>query len=252
MTALFLRTQSLEPIPMMSCLWDVLKSGVHCDRQMLHMNVDWKQGYFVSICRHRHYRFIKKKSKTINPHQHYRRYRHYSCYSYKLKMALARSWSDVGSAHIQAITFLLTKTLSRSRSVVWCVVWCVVKLGTLSLLLSLLPLLCLLSFSLSLSFCLFLFFLLSFSFYSLFSSLPFTPTNTVQSTDQQTRRPTSRRLNVMWRTVRSKQLPTNCTERSHLSSSLLFSLLLLPPPSLPHQKEEYFWRGIYFYYSFKR
>ena len=46
------RTQSLEPIPMMSCLWDVLKSGVHCDRQMLHMNVDWKQGYFVSICRH--------------------------------------------------------------------------------------------------------------------------------------------------------------------------------------------------------
>ena len=39
--------------------------------------------------------------------------------------------------------------------------------------------------------------------YSLFSSLPFTPTNTVQSTDQQTRRPTLRRLNVMWRTVRS-------------------------------------------------
>ena len=36
-------------------------------------------------------------------------------------------------------------------------------------------------------------------FYSLFSSLPFTPTNSVQSTDQQTRRPTLRRLNVMWR-----------------------------------------------------
>ena len=115
----------------------------------------------------------------------------------------------------------------------WCVllccggacVWCVVKLGTLSLSLVLSP-----SSSLSLSFSLlslffsllFLFFFscsfsyscscscsFSFSsffflpFYSLFSSLPFTPTNTVQSTDQQTRRPTLRRLNVMWRTVRS-------------------------------------------------
>ena len=70
-------------------------------------------------------------------------------------------------------------------------------------------------------------------FYSLFSSLPFTPTNIVQSTDQQTRRPTLRRLNVMWRTVRSQQLPTNCTECSHLSSSLS-----LPPPSLPHQEKE--------------
>ena len=45
------------------------------------------------------------KSKTINPHQNYRRYRHYSCYSYKSKMALAGSWSDVGGAHIQAFTF---------------------------------------------------------------------------------------------------------------------------------------------------
>ena len=69
-------------------------------------------------------------------------------------------------------------------------------------------------------FFLFLFFpLSSLLFYSLFSSLPFTSTNTEQSTDQQTRRPTLRRLNVMWRTVRS--LPTNCTECSHLSSSLL-------------------------------
>ena len=103
------------------------------------------------------------------------------------------------------------------------------------------------SSSLSLSFSLFFFFFsfscsfsyscscpCSFSsfflpFYSLFSSLPFTPTNTVQSTDQQIRRPTLRRLNVMWRTVRSKQLPTNCTECSHLSSFLLFS----PPSSLP-------------------
>ena len=104
----------------------------------------------------------------------------------------------------------------------WCV--CVVKLGTLSLLLSLLPLLSPFLFLFYLSFSLFFFcffFLLlllllcscscSFSFssffflpfYSLFSSLPFTPTNTAQSIDQQTRRPTLRRLNVMWRTVRS-------------------------------------------------
>ena len=121
--------------------------------------------------------------------------------------------------------------VSRSRSVVWCV-WCVlfccggacvcVACGeawhTHSLLFSLLPLLfpflflSYLSFSLfscsfsyscscSCSFSFSSFFFLPFN--SLFSSLPFTPTNTVQSTDQQTRRPTLRRLNVMWRTVRS-------------------------------------------------
>ena len=105
-----------------------------------------------------------------------------------------------------------------------CVVWCVVKLGTLSCSLSFL-------FSFPFFFSLIFLFLSSFSFSfslapsitlalarvlslsllsssffpsnSLFSSLPFTPTNTVQSTDQQTRRPTLRRLNVMWRTVRS-------------------------------------------------
>ena len=110
------------------------------------------------------------------------------------------------------------------------------------------------SSSLSLSFSLFFFFFFfscsfsyscscSFSFssfcflpfYSLFSFIPFTPTNSVQSTDQQTRRPTLRRLNVMWRTVRSWQLPTNCTECSHLSSSLLLSSLL--PPSHQEKRE---------------
>ena len=159
-------------------------------------------------------------------------------------------------AHIRAFTFLLTKTLSRSRSVVWCCVvvccvvvwccvvccggacvWCVVKLGTLSLSLSLAlsPF-----FSLSLSFSLltfffFFFFSCSFAyscscscsfsfssffflpFYSLFSSLPFTPTNTVQSTDQQTRRPTLRRLNVIWRRASAQQS--------------VLSLLPSPPPS---------------------
>ena len=170
---------------------------------------------------------------------------------------------------------------------VWCVVvvrvcCCVVKLGThsLSLSLALSP-----SSSLSLSFSLFSFFfslslapsltlalalVLSLSlsllssfffppFYSLYSSLlsslPFTPTNTVQSTDQQSRRPTLRRLNVMWRTVRSKQLPTNCTECSHLCSFLLFS----PPSSLPPTPrkkkgdfllQEYYQRGNYFVLQF--
>ena len=161
-------------------------------------------------------------------------------------------------------------------------VWCVVKLGTLSLSLSfvLSPSSSLFSFFFSLIFLFlfsspFFFFSCSFSyscpcscsfsfssffflpFHSLFSSLPFTPTNTVQSTDQQTRRPTLRRLSVMWRTVRSQQLPTNCTECSHLSFSppLLSSLL----PSLPHpEKREgtVYYRnisdeGIILYYSFK-
>ena len=36
----------------------------------------------------------------------------------------SRSRSVACGAHIRAFTFLLTKTLSRSRSVVWCVVWC--------------------------------------------------------------------------------------------------------------------------------
>ena len=100
---------------------------------------------------------------------------------------------------------------------------------------------CSCSFSVSFSFSSFFF----PPFYSLFSSLPFTPTKTVQSTDQQTRRPTLRRLNMMWRTVRSQQLPTNCTECSHLSSSLLFS----PPSSFPTtpriERGDFFFTGIF-------
>ena len=117
--------------------------------------------------------------------------------------------------------------------VVWCCVvlcacacvWCVVKLGTLSLSCSL-SFLFSFPFFFSLNFLFSLFFFLfscsfsyscscscSFSFssffflpfYSLFSSLLFTPTNTVQSTDQQTRRPTLRHLNVMWRTAGALQ-----------------------------------------------
>ena len=156
----------------------------------------------------------------------------------------------------------------------WCVVvvccggacvWCVVKLGThsLSLLFSLLPLLFPFFFSL-LSFFFFFFFSCSFSyscscscsfsfsfsfssffflpFYTLFSSLPFTPTNTVQSTDQAhgTFIATANELHGMFPPL--------------LLPPLLSSLL---PPSHTQKKErglllqEYFRRGIYFYYSFK-
>ena len=156
-------------------------------------------------------------------------------------------------------------------------VWCVVKLGILSLSCSLSFLfsfpffVSLIFFLIYLSFSLFFFFFFfscsfsyscscscSFSFssffslpfYSLFSSLPFTPTNTVQSTDQQTRRPTLRRLNVMWRTAGAQQSVLSPPPPLHS----------LPPPfspSPPPQKkvgdflsQEYFRRGIYFYYSF--
>ena len=96
-------------------------------------------------------------------------------------MALAGSWSVVGGAHIRAFTFLLTKTLSRSRSVVWCVhvacvvcglcvyMWCGEAWHSLSLALS--PSSSL-SLSLSLSFSLIFIFLCSFSFsFSLAPSL---------------------------------------------------------------------------------
>ena len=205
-------------------------------------------------------------------------------------MALARSRSIVDCARVQAFTFLLTKTLSRSRSVVWCVVWCVygvlcfvcacgvlvcglcvctcgivccwlcvlfccvgacvcgVKLGThslsLSLLLSLHPLL--FPFRFPFLFLSYLYFYLFFFFFFLsFSSLSllFSSPNTMERTDQPTRRPTSRHLNVIWRRASAQQ--------SVLS-------LLLSPPSSPLQKREgtFYYRNISgeefsFYYSFK-
>ena len=99
------------------------------------------------------------------------------------------------------------------------VMLCVVKLGTLSLLFSLLPLLFpflflssfSFSFSLAPSLTLALALVLSLSLSLLSSFFPSTHSSllfpsrqqTVQSTDQQTRRPTLRRLNVMWPSVRS-------------------------------------------------
>ena len=152
--------------------------------------------------------------------------------------------------------------------------WCVVKLGTLSLLLSLLTFLLPFLFLSYLSFSLFFFFFFfscsfsyscscscSFSFssffflpfYSLFSSLPFTPTNTVQSTDQQTRRPTLRRLNVHG-TFRA-----TANELHGMFPPLLFPPLLsslLPPSHTQKKKRGLFITGIFparelsLYYSF--
>ena len=99
--------------------------------------------------------------------------------------------------------------------VVWCGVWvCWCCVGVV----------CFFSQFSSLSFLL-SFFLLFLSFFIFSSLFPSRQQTLYKSTDQQTWRPTLRRLNVMWRTVRSQQLPTNCTECSHLSS-----LLLLPQP----------------------
>ena len=159
-------------------------------------------------------------------------------------------------ARVQAFTFLLMKTLSRSRSVVWCVVWCVVKLGTLSLALSpssslshSLPLsfsFLSLFFFLSLFIFLLLLLLLFLLFLLFFFSLLFSPPNTMERTDQPTRRPTSRHLNVIWRRASAQQS--------------VLSLLLSPPSSLlplPSSKkkgtfllQEYFRRGIYFLLQF--
>ena len=140
----------------------------------------------------------------------------------------------------------------------WCVVvvcvWCVEAWHTLSLSCSLSFRFSFPSFSL-LTFFFFFFFSCSFSyscscscsfsfssffflpFYSLFSSLPFTPTNTVQSTDQQTRRPTLRRLNVIWRRASAQQ--------SVLSLLLSPSLLPSPPPLLRKKEGTFFFAGIF-------
>ena len=188
----------------------------------------------------------------------------------------SRSRSVVDCARVQAFTFLLTKTLSRSRSVVWCVVWCVlvvccggvvvvlwlccvwcvVKLGTLSLS-------CSLSFLFSFPFffsLLFLFFSscsfsyscscscsFSFSsffflpFYSLFSPLPFTPTNCTKH----------------WSTNTASNFEAFECDLAHgtfiaTANELHFPPLLLPPllssllsPSHTQKREGLFITGIF-------
>ena len=84
-----------------------------------------------------------------------------------------------------------------------------------------------LSLSLSLS---------SLPFSLIFSDL-FSPPNNVQSTDQPTRRPMFWRSNVVWRTVGSQHLPTNCTECCHVCDG---SLLLPSSSSKKKKKREGF------------
>ena len=159
----------------------------------------------------------------------------------------------------------------------WCVcVWCVVKLGTLSLSCSLSFLFSFPLFFSYLSFSLFFFlffFSCSFSyscscscsfsfssffflpFYSLFSSLPFTPTNTVQSTDQQTRRPNFEAFEC---DVAHGTFIATANELHGVFPPLLLPPLLssLLPPSHTQKKErdfllqEYFRRGNYFVLQF--
>ena len=96
-----------------------------------------------------------------------------------------------------------------------------------------------------------LFSLLSSVFSSSSSSLlfPSRPTNTVQSTDQQNWRPTSRHLNVIWRTAGAQQSVVSPPLHSSLLPSL--PLLLLKKKGGNFLLQEYFRRGIYFLLQFK-
>ena len=149
---------------------------------------------------------------------------------------------------------------------VLCVVWvhegvvlcdelCVVLFGVLCVLCVLcvvVVLLCWCFISLFLSLSLFLFVALSLSFLffpsvlsSSFSSLfflflfslPFSPTNTVERTDQPTRRPTLRHLHVIWRTAGAQQ--------SVLSSPLPSLLPSLPLLLLKKKERDFFITGIF-------
>ena len=116
--------------------------------------------------------------------------------------------------------------------VVCCVVWCGVVCIFVSfcVVFSFLSQCSSFSFLLSLSFFLLSSFLSSlFSLLFLFFSLLFSPPNTMERTDQPTRRPTSRHLNVIWHRASAQQ--------SVLS-------LLLSPPSSPHKEETVFYRNV--------
>ena len=138
-------------------------------------------------------------------------------------MTLAGSRSVVGGVHIQAFTFFVSRSRSVVRGAVVCVVcvvccvgvgvrswWCCVLCGWCVFLCFCVVLLFFSQFS---SFSFFLLssfpllsslFCLLFLFLFLFTLL-FSPPNTVERTDQPTRRPTSRHLNVIWRTAGAQQ-----------------------------------------------
>ena len=129
---------------------------------------------------------------------------------------------------------------------VLCGLWCVVLCRCVGGVLCVFVFLCCFAFFSSILF--FLFLALSSLFFpsslvsllsSLFSSssllFPFTPTNTVQSTDQQNWRPTSRHLNVIWRTAGAQQ---------SVVSPPLHSLLPSLPLLLLKKRRELFITGI--------
>ena len=148
-------------------------------------------------------------------------------------------------ARVQAFVCVQCVCLSVCVHVVFCVVWvlCVVWVVCVFVL-----------FCFFLSILFFLFLALSFLLLSLSSlssflpllsslfcllflfllSLLFSPTNTVQSTDQQNWRPTSRHVNVIWRTAGAQQ--------SVLSPPPISSLLL--SPSSPKKEGTFHYRNI--------
>ena len=188
---------------------------------------------------------------------------------------VSRSRSVVDCARVQIFTFLLTKTLSRSRSVVWCVVWCVVfcvymwccvwcvcgvcalfccggacvvcvvKLGTLSLLLSLIPLifpfrfpfLFLSSFSCSSSLALSLTLALALVISLFLLSLLFSPPNTMERN-----RSTNTAANI--EAFECDLAQGKCTAVGSLPPPLP-SLLLFSLPSSKKKKRELLILGIF-------
>ena len=131
---------------------------------------------------------------------------------------------------------------------VWCgVVWCGVVCMFVSFLCCFLFFSQFSSFSFLLSVSSSLFFPLFSLLFLFFFSLLFSPPNTMERTDQPTRRPTSRHLNVIWRRASAQQ--------SVLSLLLSPASSLLPLPSSKKiggnfLLQEYFWRGNYFTLQF--
>ena len=136
---------------------------------------------------------------------------------------------------------VLVLVLVFGGGVVWCGVVCIFVLFFLSMFFFLF-------LALSLSFFSLLSSLLSSLFSSSFSFLLFSPPNTMERTDQPTRRPTSRHLNVIWRRASAQQ--------SVLSLLLSPPSSLLPFPSSKKKEGTFYYRNIsgeefIFYYSFK-
>ena len=239
-----------------------------------------------SVSHYRPYSFILIR-KQYGCMKNYRRYRRHRRYSLSKKWNLEGSWSVVRGAQIQAFTFssqdhgrlpdvwcgVLCVVCGVGGVLCWC--WCLVVVVVLCgycVVLWCGVVWCGVYFCVFLCFFFFLFFsqfssfsfLLSLSFFLLssflllssllssllflcFFSLLFSPPNTVERTDQPTRRPTSRHLNVIWRTAGAPQSVLS------LLLSPCSSLLSLPSSKKKEGTFNYMnisGEGIIFYYSF--